>query len=329
MLDRTLAFSSILLLLSACGGQDDPLPEDGDLMAADETVDAPKADDPADDPAAEDPGADPAEPEDPAAAAAPSADCTVGWTYVDCHPNETTLTIDGDDREVLWRVPAGEPPEGGWPVVLAFHGTNDPASKVFSWSYYSFIDQSYGGYYQLQTTRDLLDAGFAVLAPKARLLPGGIYWDTNIPPYADNWSEGPDAAFMDQLLLEIAAGTFGPLDTGRQYAMGLSSGAYHSSRLAVAYPDQFRGVALQSGSYATCISAFPCEVEAADLPANHPPTLLMAGSLDAIVPLSTTEAYEDALVDNGTESTLEVVSIAGHQWTSSSPGWVLDWFQTH
>ena len=99
--------------------------------------------------------------------------------------------------------------------------------------------------------------------------------------------------------------------------------------MAIAYPDKVRAVALQSGSYATCLSSLPCLVSAADLPADHPPTLLMAGYWDGIVPLYTIESYEEALDDNGTEATLEVVGYASHQWTSYSPGWVLEWFQTH
>jgi len=261
-------------------------------------------------------------------AAGVESPCSVGWYTIDCHANETTLSIDGVERTVLWQVPSGEAPAGGWPVVLAFHGTNDPAAKFFDWNYYNAFDQYFGGYYQMKTTQALLDNGFAVLAPKARSVTGGIYWDTNIPPHAENWDDSPDAAFMDRLLEEIEDGTFGPLDDGSKYAMGLSSGGYQSSRMAVAYPSEFEAIAIQSASYATCISSFPCDVSAADLPANHAATLLMAGVWDTIVPLYTIESYSDALDDNGTDVVLEVVN-ASHQWTSSSPGWVLEWFQTH
>lgn len=255
--------------------------------------------------------------------------CIAGYYSLDCDPSTSTLTIDGSDRELLWKLPAGTPPPEGWPVVLAFHGTNDLAEKFFDWSYWSVLDNLYGGYYQIKTVQGLLDHGFAVIAPKARLQAGGLFWDTNIPPYTTEWETAPDAAFVEAVFDEIEAGAFGPLDPERKYAMGLSSGGYMSSRLAVSYPGEVQAIALQSASFATCLSSFPCQVTADDLPEDHAATLLMAGYWDAIVPLYTITDYYDALVDNDTEVELEVVNSAAHQWTSSSPGWVLAWFQTH
>lgn len=327
---RTPLAALLLLLAPACDTSTDGF-EGDDPMLTDEAPGSPKADDPdalpEDEP--DEPDDEPQDEPDGQPRDAEASPCTVGWWSIDCHANEASFIVSGQGRELLWQVPAGEPPAGGWPVVLAFHGTNDPADKMFYWNYYSAVDQAFGGYYQLKTIQGLLDAGFAVIAPKGRLLPGGIYWDTNIAPYASNWDTAPDALFVERIFEEAELGSFGPLDATRFYATGLSSGAYMSSRMAITYPDRFQAVALQSGSYATCLSSFPCVVTAADLPDDHPPTLLMAGYWDTIVPLYTTEEYEDALDANGTESTLEVVGYASHQWTASSPDWVLEWFQTH
>lgn len=310
---RTLAIVAALLPL-ACDAE--PEGRAGDPFA-------PEADDAADGDESLDGAAD-----DPATSTALASACTVGYGSLDCHAVSTTISVGGLDREVLWKTPVGTPPPGGWPVVLAFHGTNDPADKFFDYWYWSAVDNAFGGYYETKTVQGLLDAGFAVLAPKARVRAGGIYWDTNVAPYAYDWASAPDGAFMEQLFEEIDAGTFGPLDTDRQYAMGLSSGGYMASRLAVAYPDQMQAIALQSASYATCISAL-CSVTASDLPDDHAPTLLMAGYWDTIVPLTTISAYADALDDDGTPVELHVVGSASHQWTSSSPGWVLAWFQAY
>lgn len=328
MTHRALFLGILLTPFAACDPSGDSLAGD-EPMLTDEDPASPKADDPGSSPDEPPPapGSEPAPDEAPLEA--PASPCAVGWWSIDCQANEASFVVDGDERDLLWQVPGGEPPAGGWPVVLAFHGTNDPADKMFHWNYYSAIDQAYGGYYQLKTIQGLLDAGFAVIAPEARLLPGGIYWDTNIAPYATSWESAPDALFVERIFDEAELGSFGPLDTTRWYATGFSSGAYMSSRMAIAHPDRVRAVALQSGSYATCISSFPCEVTAAALPDDHPPTLLMAGYWDAVVPLHTTEEYEQALEANGTDSTLEVVGYAAHQWTASAPDWVLEWFQTH
>lgn len=296
------------------------------VAEAEERDDLGAANEPGDDDA--DAGEDDGKGDDPAAGSTPAAVCVTGYSYIDCHPTSTKLTVDGTAREVLWKLPAGTPPAGGWPVVLAFHGTNDPAGKFFAWSYWSAIDNAYGGYYETKTVQGLLDAGFAVLAPKALVRTGGIYWDTNIPPYATDWDSSPDGALVERLFDEIEAGTFGPLNVDRKYATGLSSGAYMASRLAESYPGEMQAVALQSGSYATCLSSLPCEVTDEDLPEEHAATLLMAGYWDPIVPLYTIEPYFDALEANGTEAELKVV-YASHQWTSSSPAWVREWFQAH
>lgn len=280
-------------------------------------------------PAGDDDDVDDGAADDPVPIAAPGSVCITGYGTLDCNPTSTTLGVGGVSREVLWKTPAGTPPPGGWPVVLAFHGTNDPASKFFDYWYWSAIDNAYGGYYQTKTVQALLDAGFAVLAPKAQVRLGSIYWDTNIPPYATNWDSAPDGALVERLFDEIEAGTFGPLDPERKYAMGLSSGGYMASRLAVEYPGEIQAIALQSASYATCISSLPCTVTTNDLPEEHAATLLMAGYWDGIVPLYTITEYADALEDNGTPAELKVVGSASHQWTSSSPGWVLAWFQGH
>lgn len=312
MLQRVLVIAAMAVLPMACV---EPVEERDDLGE----VDPEDMDDPAsitvgeaDDPQATNPSV-----------------CIAGLSSLNCYATTTTLTVDGTARDVLWRLPAGTPPPGGWPVVLAFHGTNDPAGKFFAWSYWSAIDNLYGGYYQTKTVQGLLDAGFAVVAPKARVRAGSIYWDTNIPPYASDWDSSPDGALVERLFDEIEAGTFGPLDPARKYAMGLSSGGYMASRLAVSYPGEVQAIALQSASYATCISSLPCDVTAEDLPDEHAPTLLMAGYWDAIVPLYTIDDYAYALEEQDTEVELEIVGNAAHQWTSWSPGWVKAWFQTH
>lgn len=311
MFQRALVIVMAAVLPMACVAE--PEGRDGDVF----------------EPSLDDEAEDDAKADDPVAIAGPGSVCIAGYSSLDCQATSTTLTVDGTAREVLWKLPAGTPPAGGWPVVLAFHGTNDPAGKFFAWSYWSAVDNAYGGYYQTKTVQALLDSGFAVLAPKALLRTGGIYWDTNIPPYATDWDSSPDGALVERLFDEIEAGSFGPLNADRKYAMGLSSGGYMASRLAVSYPGEMQAVALQSASYATCMSSLPCTVAAEDLPEEHAATLLMAGYWDAIVPLYTIDAYLDALDDNGTPAELEVVGNAAHQWTSWSPGWVLAWFQAH
>lgn len=331
----------LLLCASACGG--DPTTPGGtaradmaDLpatvdMPADAGVDLGAEDMPADMPAALDMPADMPNAEDmadmadPADMGPPEPRCAEVLTTISCDYERLELIVgEGDDertRDVYWQVPLGQPPAGGWPAVVMFQGAALPAS----WSWSGTYGAAYGMYEQTSTIAALLDAGFAVITPEARG-EGGLYWDTNVDPWDDDWEASPDHAFMVALFDAMRAGTLGALDSDRWYAAGLSSGGYMTSRMAVSYPGVFRALAIQSGSYATCASSF-CSVP--ELPADHPPTLFLHGSWDTIVPQWTMQLYYDDLVELGVPTERVIDAFAAHQWISAAPESVTGWFQQY
>jgi poly(3-hydroxybutyrate) depolymerase len=136
-----------------------------------------------------------------------------------------------------------------------------------------------------------------------------------------------DATFIPELLAEMEKGSFGPVDMTHLYATGISSGGYMTSRMAVSYPGRFRALAIESGSYATCLGPL-CTIPDT-LPADHPPTLFLHGAADTTVPISTARAYDDALKARGIETKFVEDAAAGHQWITAAPEAVLDWFTTH
>ena len=224
-------------------------------------------------------------------------------------------------RDVHYELPLGAAPAAGWPVVIMFQGSGFPATHTF----YGTTTEPFGAYYQTGVVKALLDAGYAILAPDAHLL-GSTYWDTNIPPWADHWSNSPDNQFMVAVFAAIEQGQFGPLNKARMYATGISSGGYMTSRMAVSYPGRFRALAIASGSYATCSAL--CVLPSA-LPANHPPTLFLHGRQDPLVPLATMESYRNLLDQRGFATRTIIRDSAGHEWLPEAPSAVLDWFVTH
>ena len=248
--------------------------------------------------------------------------CEVTAALVDCPKNTTTLLTDLGGltpREVHWQNPEGDPPAGGWPVVLLFQGTG--LSSEEGWELTP--DAPFGGYYQALLTHELLDAGFSVLAPEVRL-DGSTYWDTNISPWSISWTLSGDHQVMLDIFDELEAGAFGPADLGRMYATGISSGGYMTSRMAEAYAGRFRALAIQSASYAWCAGAL-CTIPS-ELPENHPPTLFLHGATDAIVPLRTMNLYYDALIADGVEVSRTVDPDLGHEWLPSAPDQITAWF---
>ena len=100
-----------------------------------------------------------------------------------------------------------------------------------------------------------------------------------------------------------------------------------TSRMAVSYEGRFRALAVHSASYATCLSSV-CNVPS-QLPADHPPTLILQGAKDKLVPIATAQSYHDALVASGIETSMIVDPVAGHEWLLVSPQRITDWFSTH
>ncbi|MFO0577772.1 MAG: plasmid partitioning protein [Polyangia bacterium] len=251
-----------------------------------------------------------------------SSRCTETAISVHCTYEHRDLQVDRlglVKRRVYFQQPLGTPPAGGWPVVLLFQGSFFSAELCFQ----GVQGEPFGAYYQGLTVKQLLDAGFAVLAPQTHLV-GTTFWDTDIPPWSVAWELSPDHSFMLAIFDAIESGTFGALDPLRLYAAGISSGGYMTSRMAVSYPGRFKALAIQSASYATCPVGPLCFVP--PLPASHPPTLFLAGLLDPLVPVWTVEGYRARLAAEGHKTRLIVRDLASHEWIPESPKAVVDWF---
>lgn len=233
-----------------------------------------------------------------------------------------TLTCTSHDvqvggRTVRYEVPLGDPPAAGWPVVVFYQGSAVPGIRAFS----ATMGATFGQYELTSTFKALLDRGYAVLAPNA-MNNGSLYWQTNLPQYANNWTGCPDDVFIHALLDAMAGGTFGPLDPDHRYAMGISSGGFMTSRMAVSYAGTFRALAIASASYATCGPT--CTVPA--LPTDHPPTLFLHGQMDNVVPISSMTPYRDAL---GSKATAIINATAGHEWLPEAVAAIPDFFAAH
>lgn len=240
--------------------------------------------------------------------------CTATADMITCTSESTQI----DGRTVTYQVPLGDPPAAGWPAVIYYQGSFVPGSHAFAAAKSDAFDQ----YALTGTVKELLDRGYAVIAPDAGSMG---YWQTNIPPYATSWTGSSDDQLVRDLLAAMGSGTFGPIDPARRYAMGISSGGFMTSRMAVSYAGTFRALAIASASYATCSNT--CSVPA--LPSDHPPTLFLHGGSDNIVPTSAMVPYRDALLADGHVAQSIIDPNAGHEWLTEGVTAVPDWFDTH
>jgi poly(3-hydroxyoctanoate) depolymerase len=251
-----------------------------------------------------------------------SRGCQVTEGSVICHPRTIEFPIEGGGtRRVLLQLPSGSPPAAGWPVAFIFQGSWFPAE----WFFDARRGSAFGAYFEAKLIAELLDAGYAVIAPETHLK-GHSFWDTNVPGWAGRWERAPDHRLMKTLFSAFDSGTLGPLDSSRLYATGISSGGYMTSRMAVSYPGRFKALAIQSASYATCLGIF-CHLPR-KLPANHPPTLFLHGGRDWVVLPFTMRPYHAALVRAGYRSRVIVDPSAGHECLSVAPEAIVAWFGT-
>ncbi|MGI9277920.1 MAG: extracellular medium-chain-length polyhydroxyalkanoate depolymerase [Endozoicomonas sp.] len=251
-----------------------------------------------------------------------------------------SLTIQGsttgasgfpDKRDVLYSLPLGKVPKEGWPVVVFYQGSFFPTQFAGDHTTDS-VDAYFGAYYELQTIKELLDNGYAVLVPRAL---NNIAWQTNVPnpmdPYGFyGFTITQDYKFLTNLLAAINDGQFdrhGKLNTNKLFATGISSGGYNTSRMAVSFAGQFTALAIHSASYATCNGSI-CSIPST-MPKDHPPTVFLHGSKDPLVPVSTMERYYNTLQKNGITTEKHVFSGKGHEWVPQSPSIIRKWFDRH
>jgi poly(3-hydroxyoctanoate) depolymerase len=246
--------------------------------------------------------------------------CVIAASVARCQSQPVQqIGVASDVRRVYWAEPTTAAPAGGYPAVILYQGTGYGPSTT--WDVDIADSTEFGGYYQVVLVARLLERGFVVIQPEAQ---GGTFWSTNV---ALDYATSADGVFIPLLLSAVQQGTFGHVDESRLYATGISSGGYMTSRMAVSYPGRFRALAIESASYATCAGPL-CNVPT-KLPADHPPTLLLHGDADLIVPISTAKDYHQSLVNNGIATSFIEDANAGHQWLSSAPDAVVNWFLAH
>ena len=252
---------------------------------------------------------------------APVSRCRATAAEVTCTSHQLSLAAQLLPRDVFYEVPLGTAPAKGWPVAFFFQGSFVAASGTFV----AKKDDRFGLFNMTLTVKELLDHGYAVLAPNA-VVEGRTAWQTNIPPWSTLWSTSSDDAFMKAIFDAVGGGKFGALDASRMYAMGISSGGFMTSRMAVSYSGKFRALAVHSGGYATCSTT--CTLPGT-LPSDHPPTLFLHGAKDSIAPPSTMELYRDALVAQGHTVQTLIDPNAGHEWLTAGPAAILAWFDAN
>jgi predicted esterase len=131
------------------------------------------------------------------------------------------------------------------------------------------------------------------------------------------------------------------LETNEQYSFdldhvfcaGFSSGGFMTSRLAKIFPTYFSGLIIHSGTDADSISftdrgpEFDCDSPQL-YSATHPPTLVVHGEKDQLVPYKCGLHLYDELRRNNITASLLTDAEKGHIWLSSRSNEMIEWLES-
>ncbi len=181
------------------------------------------------------------------------------WAQSGLTASRHTLLQGGAERHYELRVPRGQPPAGGWPLVLVLHGGGGHAGHAESMTGFSTLAER---------------EGFMVAYPQGsgRLGQRLLTWNAGHCCGFAMTRRIDDVGFLDALVGQLLARH--PVDPHRVYLTGLSNGGMMTHRAALALPHRFAAIA------PVIAPVFGDEPRAA-LPV---PALMVNGALDTSVP---------------------------------------------
>lgn len=228
-----------------------------------------------------------------------------------------------NQRLILYQQPLSSKPNEGYPVLFLLHGASQ---YPFAW----FIPINLWNYHQSVFREKVLESGFFVIAPSSGrpMKLGPHAWSSFISEIADS----KDLQLFSSLF-QWMQNQSDLLNLNQVYCAGFSSGGFMTSRLAKVFPEQFAGIVVHSGTDADSITfsnqgpEFDCE-SPLQFPINHPPTLIVHGEKDRIVPFNCGLHLYQELQRNNINCTLITDEQKGHVWISSFSDEIIQWLYT-
>jgi len=229
-----------------------------------------------------------------------------------------------DGRFFLWAQPAIFSYKNGYPVIFLFHGA---AQHAFSW----IIPWNQWNRNQVSFTTNALDHGFFVVCLESEkpIRPGPRAWDV----FEKNSTKNGDLDYIDDVILWLQSSSL-EVDLENLFCTGFSSGAFMCSRIGLSREVLFNAIALNSGCNADSITLtmrgpiFDLN-KTFNLSIHHPPTLIIHGQQDQLVPVECGINYYNDLQKANVSSSLLIDPEQGHIWLKDFNQEILDWFSQH
>ena len=225
-------------------------------------------------------------------------------------------------RIIIWQKPTTDPDEDGYPVLILMHGA---VQTSLSW----FIGLSQWGKRQTDFANQALEEGYIIIAPNSQkpIRPGPRAWDA----FTEEIENSRDLTLI-QNILEWVETMDCKIDENRIFCAGFSSGAFMTSRIGLTFPEEFCGLIIHSGCNAESIEitnrgpVFDCETPI-DISTNHPPTLIVHGEQDSLVPYECAFRYYSDLIDGEIPTELLNDPEGGHIWLKDYNKDIFTWLK--
>lgn len=245
-------------------------------------------------------------------------------TRGEIEPNEEII----NGRRFLWMMPNSSPPEEGYSVLFMLHGATQYADTWFLSGKGGFKGSYIWGKRQSNFAKEALEKGFLIIAPDS-IRPfkiGPKAWDSQ----TEDYNQSKDLPFIQDILYWLDNSSV-KINSSNIFCIGFSSGAFMTSRIAHYFGSQFKALAVHSGGNADSFKIenfrhiFDCNTEQ-NISENHPPTLIIHGGKDRLVPANAGINYYNDLLKAGIKSHLIINPNGLHIWQSSFNEKILDWF---
>lgn len=227
-----------------------------------------------------------------------------------------------NNRFVLYKQPNSNPPQSGYPIIFLFHGA---VQHAFSW----FFSLNIWNRAQTSFAKCALDNDFFIVSFESikQIRPGPRAWNV----FEKDVIKNTDISFVKNVIDWLENSSL-PVNTNNIYCAGFSSGAFMCSRLSQSLNYSFKGVVINSGCNADCITltnfgpTFDCGT-GYNISDFHPPTLLIHGMKDTMVPFECAESYYQDLKDNSINVSTLFSELDGHIWLKRYNNEVIDWMK--
>ena len=227
-------------------------------------------------------------------------------------------------RFFLWAQPIIKSSHTGYPIIFLFHGS---VQHAFSW----IVGINKWNKNQMSFTQEALDMGYFIVSLESQrpFVYGPRAWDI----FNKNISENTDLQYVIDVISWLETSTL-DVDTDNLFCTGLSSGAFMCSRIAISCETLFNAIAPNSGGHADCFiitkkgPVFNL-TDPYDISQNHPPTLILHGKQDRLIPVECAVSYYNDLLNAGIDTKILIHPDEGHIWLDMYNRNILQWFNTY